>query len=102
MRVPKEACVSRNTVLGTRSGRPVLIARSLIDLGRCHLPRDIAHLLADVVASRVGREGLKLRLDIDGGLAVEPGRTEPGVICAVTGRAGQEKTTLSTLSPIPS
>jgi hypothetical protein len=32
-----------------------------------------------------------LLLDIDGGLAVEPGRTELGVICAVTGRAGQEK-----------
>jgi hypothetical protein len=102
MRVPGEACVSRNAVRATRSGRPVVIARSLIDLGRSHLPRDISHLLVDVVASRVGREDLKLCLDIDGGLAVEPGRTEPGVICAVTGRAGQEKATLSTLSPVPS
>jgi hypothetical protein len=91
MRFLREACVSRNAVLGTGSRPPRVIARSLIDLGRCHLPRDISHLLTDVVASRAGREGLKLLLDIDGGLAVEPGRTELGVICAVTGRAGQEK-----------
>src|ERR1700694_5650240 len=91
MRFPREACVSRNAVLGTGSRPPRVIARSLIDLGRCHLQRDISRLLADVVSSRVGREGLKLRLDMEGGLAVEPRGTELGGICALTGKAGQEK-----------
>src|ERR1700726_3736106 len=92
MRFLRESCVSRNAVLGTGSRPPRVIARSLIDLGRCHLPRDISHLLADVVASRADYEGLELGFDVDDGLSLEPGRTELGVGRAVAGRAGRNIT----------
>jgi hypothetical protein len=89
MRFPREACVSRNAVLGTRSRPAGVIARSLIDLGRRHVPRDVSHLLADIVLPGASREGLELGLDVDGGLPVEPGRTELGDARAVAGSAGR-------------
>src|ERR1700732_2376102 len=90
MRFPRQACVSRNARSWYRSRSARVIARSLIDLGRCHLPRDISHLLADVVASRADYEGLELGFDVDDGLSLEPGRTELGVGRAVAGRAGRD------------
>src|ERR1700730_18538230 len=92
MRFPGKSASLVTPVLGTRSRSARVIARSLIDLGRCHLPRDVSHLLADVVASRAGCEGLELGFDVDGGLSLEPGRTELGVGRAVAGRAGRNIT----------
>src|ERR1700694_5793928 len=92
MRFPREPASLVTRVLGTRSRPAGVIARSLVDLGRRHLPRDVSHLLADVVASRAGCEGLELGFDVDGGLSLEPGRTELGVGRAVAGRAGRNIT----------
>ena len=61
------------------SGSARIIARSFIDLGCRHLPCDVSHLLGDVVPASPGCERLELRLDVDGGLSVEPRRTELGV-----------------------
>src|SRR3984893_3892713 len=90
MRFPGKSASLVTPVLGTRSRSARVIARSLIDLGRCHLPRDISHLLADVVASRAGCEGLELGFNVDDRLSIEPGRTELGVGRAVAGRAGRD------------
>src|ERR1700731_1040142 len=90
MRFPRQACVSRNARSWYRSRSARVIARSLIDLGRCHLPRDISHLLADIVSPRASRKGLELGLDVDGGLPVEPGLTELGVGYAMAGSAGRD------------
>src|ERR1700688_4476531 len=72
------------------SGPARKIARSLIDLGGCHLSRDVSHLLADVVPARTGCKGLELGLDVDGGLSIEPGRAELRVGRAMAGRAGRD------------
>ena len=61
------------------SGPARIIARGFIDLGGGHLPGDISHLLADVVAPAAGGEGLQLRLDVDGRLSIQPWRTEFGI-----------------------
>src|ERR1700691_362858 len=73
-----------------QSGPARKIARSLIDLGGCHLSRDVSHLLADVVPARSRCKGLELSLDVGSRLAVEPRGAELGVSCAMTGRAGRE------------
>jgi hypothetical protein len=41
---------------------------------RSHLAGDVSHLLTDVVPARARSKCLKLRFDVDGGLAIEPGR----------------------------
>jgi len=43
-----------------------------MDFGRRHLPRDVSHLLADIVAPDASCEGLELGPDVDGGLSIEP------------------------------
>src|ERR1700730_1751586 len=92
MRFPGKPASLVTPVLGTRSRPARVIARSLIDLGRRHLPCDVSHLLADIVLPGASREGLELGLEVDGGLPVEPGRTELGVARAVAGRAGRNIT----------
>ena len=66
------------------------IARSLIDLGGCHLSRDVSHLLADVVPARTRCKGLEMSLDVDSRLSVEPRGSELGVGRAMTGRADRD------------
>jgi hypothetical protein len=61
------------------SGSARIVARSFIDLGCLHLPCDVSHLLGDVVPASPSFEPLELRIDVDGGLSVEPRRTELGV-----------------------
>ena len=58
------------------------------DFGRCHPARDVAHLLADVVAPGAGRESLELAAQIDGRLSLEPRRARLAVEFAVTGPTG--------------
>ena len=79
----EEACLS---------GPACIIARSVIDLESRHVPRDVSHLLADIVSPVASREGPELGLEIDAGLSIEPGRTELGVGGAVTGNAGRNIT----------
>lgn len=57
---------------GVGSGSTHKVACSVIDLSRRHLPRDVSHLLADVVSPHASREGLELGLDVDGRLAFQP------------------------------
>ena len=58
------------------------------DLGWCHLARDIAHLLADVVVPGAGRERLELGVQIDRGLSFEPRSAGLAVDFAVAGPTG--------------
>ena len=61
--------------------------RRLVDLLGRQPPRDVAHLLARVVAASVAREGFELSLDIVGGLAREPRSSDLMVEIAMAGAA---------------
>ena len=66
--------------------RPVRVeAARGIDFLWCHAARDVAHLLADVVAPRAGREGLELGAQIDRRLSFEPRRAGLAVDFTVAG-----------------
>ena len=59
----------------------------VVDFLRRQPPRDVAHLLADVVPPLAGCESLKLGLDIDGRLTFEPGASDLVVQRAVASAA---------------
>src|SRR3954462_3944251 len=62
-----------------------IIRRGLLDFLRSHRPRDVAHLLADVIAALAGGKGLQLRLHVGLGLAFEPRAARLVVEAAVAG-----------------
>ncbi len=53
-----------------------------------HLPRNVAHLLADVVVTLSLSKGLQLSFDVSGGLPLQPRSCDLVIDGAVTGPAG--------------
>lgn len=61
------------------SGSARIVARSFIDLGCRRLPCDVICSVTSFRRPLASFEFLELRIDVDGGLSVEPRRTELGV-----------------------